>query len=233
MAEDDAPLARQLEQLLVDEGHQVLGVVSRSTDLIAAIEQHRPSVLLLDISMETKTAGLDLAESGDIPEHTAIVFVSARTDEDTMSRVQSIGPSGFVVKPFTAPQVLAAVRVALGRVSEPTPPSREELLEQLALAREVLSRIAQALERAAPLLATPVEEHRSKLRDIVELGTLSPREREVLHALVSHKRPHAIARELFISPHTVRNHLKSIFVKLGVHSQTELLGKVLEPRPKR
>ena len=113
MAEDDAPLARQLEQLLVDEGHQVLGVVSRSTDLIAAIEQHRPSVLLLDISMETKTAGLDLAESGDIPEHTAIVFVSARTDEDTMSRVQSIGPSGFVVKPFTAPQVLAALKPRL------------------------------------------------------------------------------------------------------------------------
>ncbi len=53
---------------------------------------------------------------------------------------------------------------------------------------------------------------------------LSPREREVLDQLLAHKRPPAIAKTLFISQHTVRNHLKSIFAKLGVDSQQELLN---------
>ncbi|MCX4240069.1 DNA-binding response regulator [Paraliomyxa miuraensis] len=227
LAEDDPVIARLLGQLLIDAGHHVVGTVGRSTDLIAALERDRPDVLLLDIGMETDTAGLDLAESDVIPEQTSIVFVSGRSDEATMQRVQRIAPAGFVVKPFTAQQVLAAVRVALGQARQPTPVT-EDAARQLTLARDVLSKIAQELERVASLLSVGVQEER-RLRELVELSTLSPREREVLRGLVNHKRPMSIAKDLYISHHTVRNHLKSIFTKLGVHSQAELLEKVLEP----
>lgn len=62
------------------------------------------------------------------------------------------------------------------------------------------------------------------------LRTLSPREREVLHGLQAGQRVTTLARGLFISAHTVRNHLKSIFRKLGVRSQVELLER-LGPTP--
>jgi DNA-binding NarL/FixJ family response regulator len=55
------------------------------------------------------------------------------------------------------------------------------------------------------------------------LSVLSPREREVLNRLCANQRVSMIARALYISPHTVRNHLKSIFRKLDVKSQVELL----------
>lgn len=55
------------------------------------------------------------------------------------------------------------------------------------------------------------------------LRELSRREREVLLSLADGNRVATIARSLFISPHTVRNHLKSVFAKLGVGSQVELL----------
>lgn len=58
-----------------------------------------------------------------------------------------------------------------------------------------------------------------------QMKALSPREREVLLSLVSGNRVAAIASQLFISAHTVRNHLKSIFAKLGVRSQVELLER--------
>ncbi len=57
----------------------------------------------------------------------------------------------------------------------------------------------------------------------VSLGSLSAREHDVLDRLLAHARPPAIARALFISQHTVRNHLRSIFTKLGVRSQQQLL----------
>lgn len=59
-----------------------------------------------------------------------------------------------------------------------------------------------------------------------ELRQLSRREREVLRLLLTNNRPQTIANKLFISLHTVRNHLRSIFEKLAVHSQTELLTRL-------
>lgn len=57
------------------------------------------------------------------------------------------------------------------------------------------------------------------------VGSLSEREREVLSSFLGGDGPDGIAVALFISPHTVRNHMKSIFRKLDVHSRSELLQR--------
>jgi len=60
----------------------------------------------------------------------------------------------------------------------------------------------------------------------LDLSVLSRREREVLDLIRNGYRVATVARRLFISPHTVRNHLKRIFLKLEVGSQAELLEKL-------
>jgi PAS domain S-box-containing protein len=62
--------------------------------------------------------------------------------------------------------------------------------------------------------------------DHPEIHELSPREREILAELVAGQRGPAIAQKLYISPHTVRNHLKSMYRKLGVSSQAGLIEKI-------
>lgn len=57
-----------------------------------------------------------------------------------------------------------------------------------------------------------------------QLDQLRPRERQIVGMLLEHKRVPAIARVLQISTHTVRNHLKNIYRRLGVHSQQDLLA---------
>lgn len=61
-------------------------------------------------------------------------------------------------------------------------------------------------------------------------ATLTPRERELVQALVQTLRLKLAARELGISPNTARNHLKSVFSKLQVHSQEQLISKVRASR---
>lgn len=56
--------------------------------------------------------------------------------------------------------------------------------------------------------------------------SLTRRERDVLALLLDGRRVSSIARTLYLSEHTVRNHLKAIFRKLGAHSQTELLDRL-------
>lgn len=57
----------------------------------------------------------------------------------------------------------------------------------------------------------------------VDLSVLSPRELEIVRLLLQGRRVSHIAKQLFLSPNTVRSHLKSVFRKLDVHSQGELI----------
>jgi len=89
--------------------------------------------------------------------------------------------------------------------------------------RSSLARITRELEALALLAdaASPASSTTSVL-DHPRLASLSPREREVVSHLLRGLRVGTIARTLHISPHTVRNHLKAIFQKVGVSSQDEL-----------
>ena len=61
--------------------------------------------------------------------------------------------------------------------------------------------------------------------DLAALRPLSMREREVLRSFLLGSETEMIAQDLFISVHTVRNHFKSIYRKLGVDSRVELLRR--------
>ncbi len=61
---------------------------------------------------------------------------------------------------------------------------------------------------------------------VAELADLSSRQWEILARLLRGERVPGIARELYVSQSTVRNHLAAIFRKIGVHSQAELLTKL-------
>jgi PAS domain S-box-containing protein len=87
-------------------------------------------------------------------------------------------------------------------------------LERIALE---LQTIGLTAEIAAPPLL-PI--------DHPDLVSLTEREREVLLHLMAGRRVPAIAKELHISQHTVRNHLKSIYRQLDVSNQSELIERV-------
>jgi DNA-binding CsgD family transcriptional regulator len=92
-----------------------------------------------------------------------------------------------------------------------------------------LLRIAQEL-RAAGLM--PGLEQLPALAEAPQLGELTSRELAVLTRLLDGERVSGIAADLFVSPSTVRNHLSSIYAKLGVHSQVDLIRLLRrEPAP--
>jgi DNA-binding CsgD family transcriptional regulator len=86
-------------------------------------------------------------------------------------------------------------------------------------------RVAVIVEPAHPARITPL---------LMSAYGLSEREQDVTRLVLRGESTSAIASELFLSPHTVQDHLKRIFEKTGVRSRRDLVGKVFfahyEPR---
>jgi len=88
----------------------------------------------------------------------------------------------------------------------------------------ILQRIGVELERLG--ISQGALPGSSRALACPDLDSLSPRESEIARMLMEGDRVSSIARALFISRHTVRNHLQSIYRKLGVGSQDELIEKL-------
>lgn len=93
--------------------------------------------------------------------------------------------------------------------------------ERAARLEQHLWRIARELEGAGICIGglDPTLDPES----VPAIGDLSPRQWEVLRRLLAGERVPGIARALYLSRSTVRNHLTAIFAKFGVHSQEELI----------
>jgi DNA-binding CsgD family transcriptional regulator len=87
-----------------------------------------------------------------------------------------------------------------------------------------LAHLRALLDALATRLGTLVPEQRSGVDDATaeRLATLSEREREILDHLLHGERVATVAKALYLSEHTVRNYLKRIYRKMGVHSLGEL-----------
>jgi DNA-binding CsgD family transcriptional regulator len=107
---------------------------------------------------------------------------------------------------------------------ESTPAKRSDQLEQH------LWRIAVELRTAGFM---PVAGETLPLSSIKEFGELSPRQREIVTRLVAGERVSEIARAMYLSPSTIRNHLTAAFRIFGVHSQMELISVLKSPAPSR
>jgi len=130
------------------------------------------------------------------------------------------GKGDFLLIPFPTP---ALTRAAFALVLIP-----RELLD--AAMRDQPLRAASQARRWMDVLAAQSDARREPgapdgARD-ERFAKLTPREWEVARRIAVGDRVLLLAEMLHISPNTVRNHLKSIFRKVGVHSQTQLVKSV-------
>lgn len=223
VVEDEAIVARDIERMLEQAGYDVAACANTYEAARRWAEQHTPDLALVDIALpEGRMAGLDLA--GDLRRRGArVVFVTAHADRETITRAGRLHPCGYLVKPFTETQLLAAVTFALAQPADQAA-TTETLARAVAGIESRLGQLTTMLVEAG--VAPPPAEAGPATERLEALRQLSSREREVLRLLLANRRVPQIATRLFISQHTVRTHLKSIFRKLDVHSQSELIERL-------
>ncbi len=160
--------------------------------------------------------GLILAEGQAIREGDlrARLIVARRKDATTFPALlipqQFFDEEGVLQATFSIIVDLGTVQTAKRVGVEPNPAEVVPALEEIA-------------HRLRTISGVPAGDLRSVDLNHPALDDLSPREKEVLHHLTLGDRVSNIAEQLFISEHTVRNHLKSVYRKTGVKSQAEVI----------
>jgi DNA-binding NarL/FixJ family response regulator len=205
---DDHPIVRKgLCEVIVQEPD--LTVVAEAGDgaaALASIEELRPSIAVLDLSMP-KMDGFKVAEEVRRRQFDlAIIFLTMHEEPELLDRAMELG-RGYILKESALAEVVNGIRsVAAGRPF---------ISASFAGALFERKSKAQEFEKAVP-----------------GLGLLTPAERRILKLISAGKPSKMIAAELHVHPRTVETHRANISQKLQLNGANSLLRFALENKSK-
>jgi DNA-binding NarL/FixJ family response regulator len=116
IVEDDALVALGIRCTLDELGYEVCGVAASEPEALALAGRTQPELALMDIRLRGPTDGIDTARRLRAEFGIRSVYLSAYTDHQTMSRITSTYPLGFVQKPYSAVQLRIALDLAVRRL---------------------------------------------------------------------------------------------------------------------
>ncbi len=192
---------------LEESGDGQINVVGQADDVasgIAAVREHRPDVVLLDVHL-TSGSGAVIIESlaDELPGVRYLALSVSDAPEDVLGLVRA-GARGYVTKRIDGAELVDAIMLVAGGDAVFSP------------------RLAGFVLDAFTGAATEPDDAESGPAFDAELDRLSPREREVMQFLARGYAYKEIATELHISARTVESHASAVLRKLQLSSRHEL-----------
>ncbi|UKJ65219.1 response regulator transcription factor [Cellulosimicrobium cellulans] len=205
---DDQTLVRQGIRSLLELAPEV-DVVAEAEDgmaALAAVREHEPDVVLLDLRMPRHDGiwALEaLRESGD---DTPVLVLTTFDDDALVLRALRAGARGYLLKDVTLEQLTGAVRTLAsgGTLVQPS----------------ITDRLLRAVRAGEP----PAEEADE---GPVVVQDLTERELEVLRLVAAGFSNREIAHALFLAEGTVKNHVSTVLLKLGARDRTRAVLRAL------
>jgi len=213
IADDEESFLYSTADILRREGYEC----SCASDARAAMEMLKEEsydLLIADIKMQGNSDLEFIKNLPQIAEGLPVILVTGYPSLNSAIESIQLPVVAYLVKPFELNDLLVRVKDAV----------TDKGLFRTRQMERALKRIANDLEEVG--VWSGADTATTGLNTLDKLHGLTQREWEILRLLRTNQRVVGIAKSLHISPSTVRNHLKSIFQKLGVHSQTQLLERL-------
>ncbi len=158
-------------------------------------------VVLMDIGLPGRSGIEGVQELKKRPSPPRIIMLTNYADDDKIMQAIFAGADGYLLKQTQGVKLLDAIQETMDGGTSMTPFVARRVLEAFKTRGEVKEQTLQQI---------------------------SEREQEVLALLVQGLNYKQIAEKLFISPETVRNHIRNIYEKLHVHSRSEAVAKAIK-----
>ena len=201
IVDDHALFRRGLEMVLAAEDDiELVGEASDGAEAVEKAAESLPDVVLMDIRMP-KSSGIEACRAmKEAAPSSKIVMLTISDEEDDLFEAIRAGASGYLLKDIPLDEVAEVVRAVYGGQSLINPSMAGKLLTEFAT------------------LAKRDDEERAQQ---VPAPKLTDREMQVLKLVARGMNNRDIAKELFISENTVKNHVRNILEKLQIHSRME------------
>ena len=203
IVEDNTALRQSLEQLFNRTSNmKCVASLNNLLNVVSEFQKSQPDIVLMDIGLPDINGieGVRTVKS-NFENIQVIMFTVFEDDEKIFEAIRS-GASGYLLKKTPPEEILDAIN-ELYEGGAPMSPS---------IARKVI----QAFQ--------------VKPSSVLEDHQLTSREKEILFALVDGLSYKKIAEKYFVSIHTVRSHISSIYEKLHVNSKSQAVAKMLQPQ---
>ncbi len=199
VADDHALFRRGLQMVL--EAEPDIDLVGEASDGVEAVERSQelmPDVILMDVRMP-KRSGIEAASQiKDLLPHVKILMLTISDEEADLYDAIKAGASGYLLKEIPIEEVADAIRSVWAGQSRISPSMASKLLNEFA-----------AMSKA------------TGDRSQIPAPRLTDREMEVLRLVAKGMNNRDIAKDLYISENTVKNHIRNILEKLHLHSRME------------
>src|SRR5512133_1592318 len=117
VAEDEALIRLDVVEMLRDGGFDVVGEAGDGEQAVQLAEEHRPDLVVMDVKMPVLD-GISAAERIVRARIAPVVLLTAFSQRELVERARDAGAMAYVVKPFTAADLLPALEVAVSRPQE-------------------------------------------------------------------------------------------------------------------
>jgi DNA-binding NarL/FixJ family response regulator len=178
-----------------DDGFTVVAECEDGDEVVEAVAEHRPDVVLMDIRMrrlDGVSAIRDLVATGSAPP---VLVLTTFDDDDALWGALDAGAAGFVLKDASAEDLLAATRAVAGGGAWLDP-------------------------KVAPRVLGAVRSNvRPRAAETATVDLLTEREHDVLKLMATGATNAEIAARLIVGESTVKTHVGAIFSKLGVRDR--------------
>lgn len=117
LAEDEAIIRMDLAEMLTEAGHEIVGQAADGEQAVALAKETEPDLVVMDIKMPG-IDGISAAEQIGREGLAPVVMLTAFSDKNLVERARDAGVMSYVVKPFSAADVLPAIDIARARWAE-------------------------------------------------------------------------------------------------------------------
>jgi DNA-binding NarL/FixJ family response regulator len=193
---DDHELFRRgLIGLLEERGIQVFGQATLAADAIRQATEMGPGVVLMDLGLPGMS-GIEATQrlTAVAPFARVLVLTAASDDQHVMDALLA-GACGYLLKDSSVEQIIEGIRSAERGESSISP--------------SIASRLIRRLREP------------DEIEQVTDGPELTPRELEVLELVARGLDNSEIAQALFLSQHTIKNHVSSILIKLQVENRIQ------------
>jgi DNA-binding NarL/FixJ family response regulator len=178
-------------------------VVVTGQAAVEAVERLHPDVVFMDVEMPGMDGIVAIRRIKDADPSTAVLVLSAHDDDILKGRALEAGASGYVSK-------------LTGLEELPKMARRAHKGEPLIEPQEVI-RLLRVLRRRRHQESTERQ----------RVNRLTPKQTEILQLMADGLSPPAIAKQLGMSPYTLRTHVQNILTRMGVHTKLEAVAMAI------